>query len=866
MAYLLGRQDVMESLQSDVQDLQWTITQISSRVGPVAAQSWKFPDKMAGDLDIEDLLDLYDCSGESEEAEDRQVAHIALYELLIDRLLFCIQALSKFSVSHLGSHVSNGQADTAGVESMAGSVGLVVKEHWTHMSSLQTLYHQLQSENWSKNNKLLEYEKALGRSPPVAGHTATADPSSLRAPGEYSVIDTPGTLGLIPPNTSDKILMGLSSHNGELCISKDGYSKSTQTYETAFVPCESCDVVQKRMRESGDVVIKVCSDQGLPCSLKKFKGKVRHVELLPYGDVCHWMVEQNKDVARIGKQIEILQETINPLKTDLKGCEKRTRVAEEKAQSCEKTMKEEKEIQSVLRRQLESKMLEQEKRLQEEMWEEQRQKQLLQHTLEKQEKDLHSVKTQLQEREKVLEDIETEHTRLEKELAQKSKEVKRGVQLSEEVDRLRCQLSEVTTQLDSANKTLTREQGKAKSVRRHNESLQSKQEGLLSRMEVLGQENEELSQQVASLEDEKVAMEDKLAELKVETKQLRKKAKENEIIMKNLQKEKETLEESIKETGKSLADMEQQLREAADRERMIIEYPDLNGPVNSDLQGSGDIVQDMKNQVKANQIRIGVLADQNNGLNESIQKIACLQGTSGYHSRPVHTAVEPIPLWRQPSREAAAQGHREHSPPPYNAQNREAREEEEEGPPVVRQDAWTHRRKEERSKKKDPTPTPTTPPLPGPPVTALHQEFIVGRSHTPASHAHAHRRPESFSRQGRPSSGKASTVMAPVNATPIGAYTQMKQALGILSTKHSGKKGRPPSGRSRDRPGSHVTIPGSTSDGQNGWADGQSGRRDGQKGRADGQTESHSPFSCPKCDKMYLKSRDLDIHMTYCAT
>ena len=33
------------------------------------------------------------------------------------------------------------------------------------------------------------------------------------------------------------------------------------------------------------------------------------------------------------------------------------------------------------------------------------------------------------------------------------------------------------------------------------------------------------------------------------------------------------------------------------------------------------------------------------------------------------------------------------------------------------------------------------------------------------------------------------SVMAPVNATPIGAYTQMKQALGVLSSKKINKQG-----------------------------------------------------------------------------
>ena len=82
MAYLLGAAAVMESLQTDVRDIQSCVADIISRTGPVQCTSWKFPDKKACDLDIEDLLDLYSYSDDEEE---RQVAHIALYELVIDR-------------------------------------------------------------------------------------------------------------------------------------------------------------------------------------------------------------------------------------------------------------------------------------------------------------------------------------------------------------------------------------------------------------------------------------------------------------------------------------------------------------------------------------------------------------------------------------------------------------------------------------------------------------------------------------------------------------------------------------------------------------------------------------------------------------
>ena len=82
MAYLLGSETCMESLQNDIKDLQWAIIDICSRTGPLQCPSWKFPDKMSADLDIEELLEMYSFS---EDEEECQVAHIALYDLVIDR-------------------------------------------------------------------------------------------------------------------------------------------------------------------------------------------------------------------------------------------------------------------------------------------------------------------------------------------------------------------------------------------------------------------------------------------------------------------------------------------------------------------------------------------------------------------------------------------------------------------------------------------------------------------------------------------------------------------------------------------------------------------------------------------------------------
>jgi len=51
----------------------------------VKYQSWKFPDKLSIDVDIDQLLN--GCVYSEEDEEDNAVAHVMLYDLLIDRYL-----------------------------------------------------------------------------------------------------------------------------------------------------------------------------------------------------------------------------------------------------------------------------------------------------------------------------------------------------------------------------------------------------------------------------------------------------------------------------------------------------------------------------------------------------------------------------------------------------------------------------------------------------------------------------------------------------------------------------------------------------------------------------------------------------------
>lgn len=83
MAHLLGSQACMESLRTDLTDLQGAIVDVFSRAGPVRFPSWKFPDRMACDLDMVALLEHYDhVPGDP---EFTQLSHAVLLELVIDR-------------------------------------------------------------------------------------------------------------------------------------------------------------------------------------------------------------------------------------------------------------------------------------------------------------------------------------------------------------------------------------------------------------------------------------------------------------------------------------------------------------------------------------------------------------------------------------------------------------------------------------------------------------------------------------------------------------------------------------------------------------------------------------------------------------
>ncbi|XP_071110838.1 coiled-coil domain-containing protein 157-like [Haliotis cracherodii] len=811
MAYLLGSKACMESLRNDVQDLQWAINDVFSRTGPVSSPSWKFPDKKSWDLDIDELLEMYDYS---EDEEERQVAHIALYELVIDRMVLLMQSMGKYTEQLMASVKTGGDNSSTS----SSSVGLVVKKYWNRLIQLHTVVQQTQSENKSKSRKFSDLENTVSKLTDELSQLHNGNGTSYQR--GLTPPKTPGFGGLIPPNNAElAVTRGESVTSNEGEISKDACNKSSQTIETVFVPCESCHAVQKCFREAGEVVINTCQSQNMPSSLKKFRGQMVDVEWLSSNDVKRWTAEQNKDIARISKHVEQLAATIGPLQEDVAGYLKEKRKMTEKVSKAEKDLKVERETQSAVRHQFEVKVTELERQHAEMLNHVTQEKEELKQSRSALEAMLAQLKEELREQQQQLQQLENTKQDLQSEVDQNKATSREVTSLESEVSTLKTQLSDINEKLEKTHQDLGKEQAKNRSVAKHGQSLQGKQDALLQRVGDLDQENQDLRDQASLLEEEKEAIEESLTVAKTEAQQLQHKIKEKEVVIESLNTEKTSLKKSIADTEGRIERLEKSLEEARERERMIIEYPDLNGPVNPDYQGTGDIVTDMQNQVKANSVRIQVLEDQNEGLRNSITKVLTM--TQAREPPAKHQQMPgPAPLWKTESRSQ----YREDVSHTDNAR-------------------YYQENQNNNSSTKSVTPEKT------PPKTAIipkeqtfvfdhnktktEGEFLVKKSSRPSSAS----RQKDSTKQGRPPSGKGNPgrVMAPVNATSISAYIQMKKS-GYQSNQGVGAAVRPPpSGKARS----------------------QSGTDNSGYIRPD-------MFVCADCDKMYSKQRDLEIHKSYC--
>lgn len=139
-------------------------------------------------------------------------------------------------------------------------------------------------------------------------------------------------------------------------IARDANSKSCQTIETAFVPCEACHIAQKSFKTTGDLIVNMCRNQTLPSSLQQYRPLVADVKWLSANDMARWAGEQNKDLNRINKNQDNILEVIANLKEEVQMYGKKCKNLEKRVSNFDSEMRTEREVQTALRRQFDLKV------------------------------------------------------------------------------------------------------------------------------------------------------------------------------------------------------------------------------------------------------------------------------------------------------------------------------------------------------------------------------------------------------------------------------------------------------------------------------------------------------------------------------
>nr|XP_015005626.2 coiled-coil domain-containing protein 157 isoform X3 [Macaca mulatta] len=478
MAHLLGSQACMDSLRTDLTDLQGAIVDVFSRAGPVHFPSWKFPDCMACDLDMVALLEHYDhVPGDP---EFTQLSHVVLLELVIDRLLLLLQSCMSY-LENLGSEQMMPPARATGP---CMSVGLTVRRFWDSLLKLGTLHQQP-----------LPQKGANQRETPTSKPTKGEPPRSPEClPAKFIKPSSP-VPGLPQTCQEPESIPVRASLQFPATTSRNTRSVYSQTIETALVPCDACASVQGSLQKVGKAVISLCQSQNLPSSLGQFQQLVQDsmgLRPLPAATVGRWAAEQRKDLKRLSKHVEALRAQLEEAEGQKDGLRKQ-------AGKLEQALKQE---QGARRRQAE----EDEQCLSE--WERDKQ-QLLTETSDLKTK-MATLERELKQQQESTQAMETKAQQLQEEGERRAAAERQVQQLEEQVQLLVGRLEGAGQQICWASTELDKEKARVDSMVRHQESLQAKQRALLKQLDSLDQEREELQGSLDEAEAQRAHVEEQL--------------------------------------------------------------------------------------------------------------------------------------------------------------------------------------------------------------------------------------------------------------------------------------------------------------------------------------------------------------------
>ncbi|NXR94968.1 CC157 protein, partial [Hypocryptadius cinnamomeus] len=573
MAHLLGHRGCMESLRADLRDLQAAIADVCSRAGAVRFPSWKFPDKVSCELDIAVLLQRYRHS--DSEPEFSQHAHVVLLELLIDRLLLLLQSFTGYADTVLSGRA----VPPARGPGPCMSAGLTARTFWSTMLKLGAFCQQLRDQKGCRWE--IPTQQSTPLSAPQAGKYQKERlkcflPEVLEsgAPPEAAQPTS------VCPNPSVQPRAGPS-------LAPSTRSVPTQTPGSPLGSCDTCSSAQASLHEVGRAITSICQSQNIPSALSKFQEVLEDSagrRNLSATDMSYWASEQSKDLSRINKHLQGLLQQVNPVKAELEEMGKQKDKLQKQVEDFSRKLQAEKDTQAEQQQKAEQSLKAKEKEHSEAVA-----------RLEQDKDDLRRGTDLLGHVGCVFPELSK--TTLLEEMRTTMVARSQVLELEEKVQVLTGQRDSLEQELSATSVQLEKEKVRVESMFRHEESLQAKQRILLQQLDSLDREHEELQASLGEAEEDKA-----------------------QLV--------EQLEQSQEQSGKQLqaqqantSRLQEEAQELRERERLLVFFPDLHMPTETQFESSGNFTEDMKSQLQANKIRIEVLERENTQLEALLTKV-----------------------------------------------------------------------------------------------------------------------------------------------------------------------------------------------------------------------------------------------------
>lgn len=594
MAHLLGHRGCMESLRADLRDLQAAIADVSSRAGTVRFPSWKFPDKVSCDLDMSVLLQRYRHS--DSEPQFSQHAHVVLLELLIDRLLLLLQSFTGYAETVLSGRA----VPPARGPGPCMSAGLTARTFWSTMLKLGAFCQQLRDEAAKSEKEHLKYclpdVLGSGTAPEAAQSTSVCPCPSVH-------------------------VLGSSQPRAGPSLAQSTRSVPTQTPGSPLGSCDTCSSAQASLHEVGRAITSICQSQNIPSALSKFQEMLEDSTVrrnLSATDMSYWASEQSKDLSRINKHLLGLLQQVNPVKAELEEMGKQKEKLQKQVEDFSRKLQAEKDTQAEQHRKAEQSLKAKDKEHSEAVARLEQDKDDLRRGAALLEERLLALKEELAAKQAAVQELELSKTTLLEEMRTTMVARSQVLELEEKVQVLIGQRDSLDQELSATSMQLEKEKVRVESMFRHEESLQAKQRTLLQQLDSLDQEREELQASLGEAEEDKARLAEQLEQSQ---EQSGKQLQAQQELLDTLQQEKLALEQSILELQANTSRLEEQAQELRERERLLVFFPELHIPTEMQFESSGNLTEDMENQLQANNIRIEVLERENAQLKALLAKV-----------------------------------------------------------------------------------------------------------------------------------------------------------------------------------------------------------------------------------------------------